>query len=65
MHICNLPFSKGIFSQQMKIAKVIPIFKSGDMFQFNNHRPISVFSQFKKNNNNFLLKDYNHTLANI
>ena len=44
MHICNLSFSKSIFPLQMKIAKVIPIFKSGDKSQFlkitslkNNH----------------------------
>ena len=48
MHICNLSFSKGIFPFQMKIAKVIPIFKSGDKSQFNNYRPISVLSQFSK-----------------
>ena len=46
MHICNLSFSKGIFPQQMKIAKVIPICKSGDKSQFNNHHPISVLFQF-------------------
>ena len=50
MHICNLSFSKGIFPQQMKIAKVIPIFESGDKSQFNNYRPISVLSQFSKKN---------------
>ena len=48
MHICNLSFSKGIFPLQMNIAKVIPIFKSGDKSQFNNYRPISVLSQFSK-----------------
>ena len=32
----------------MKIAKVIPVFKSGDKSQFNNYRPISVLSQFSK-----------------
>ena len=48
MHICNLSFSKGIFPLQMKITKVIPIFKSGDKSQFNNYRPISVLSQFSK-----------------
>ena len=48
MHICNLCFSKGIFPLQMKIAKVIPIFKSGDKSQFNNYCPISVLSQFSK-----------------
>ena len=48
MYICNLSFSKGIFPLQIKIAKDIPIFKSGDKSQFNNNRPISVHSQFSK-----------------
>ena len=47
MHISNLSLSKGIFPQQMNIAKVIPIFKSGDKSQFNNYCPISVLSQCK------------------
>ena len=48
MHICNLSLSKGIFPQQMKIAKVIPISKSGDKSQSNNYHPISVLSQCLK-----------------
>ena len=51
MYICNLLFSKGIFPQQMKIANVISIFKSGGMSQFNNYHPMSVLksvSQFSK-----------------
>ena len=45
-YICNLSLSKGIFPLKKKISKVIPIFKSGDKPQFNNHRPISALSQF-------------------
>ena len=30
LHICNLSFSKGVFPDAMKIAIVIPLFKSGD-----------------------------------
>ena len=48
MHIFSFSFSNGIFPLQMKIAKVIPIFKSGDKSQFNTYRPISVLSQFSK-----------------
>ena len=29
LHICNLSFNKGIFPDAMKVAKVIPIHKSG------------------------------------
>ena len=32
----------------MKIAKVIPVFKSGDKSQFNNYRPIALLPQMLK-----------------
>ena len=47
-HICNLSLANGIFPDQMKIAKVIPIFKSGNIEDFGNYRPISLLSQFSK-----------------
>ena len=62
MHICNLSFIKGIFPLQMKIATVIPMFKSGDKSQFNNYRPISVLSQFSKFWKIYFRKDKKHIL---
>ena len=32
----------------MKLAKIIPVFKSGDRFKFSNYIPISLLSQFSK-----------------
>ena len=47
-YICNLLFATGIFSDAMKIAKVIQIYKTGAKDEFNNYRPISLLPQFSK-----------------
>ena len=47
-HIFKLSFSTGVVPLQFKIAKVIPIFKSGDKSQMDNYRPISLLSSFSK-----------------
>ena len=46
--IYNLSFSTGTFPSLMKLAKVIPIFKSGTKFDTNNYRPISLLPIFSK-----------------
>ena len=48
LYICNLSFQTGIFPDKMKIARVIPLFKSGDDSTFNNYRPVSLLPQFSK-----------------
>ena len=45
-HLFNLSFQTGYIPQQFKIAKVIPIYKSGDKHLFTNYRPISLLSNF-------------------
>ena len=47
-HICNISFRTGVFPSRMKIAKVIPMFKSGTKTEVTNYRPISLLSQFSK-----------------
>ena len=47
-HIFKLSFSCGVVPVQFKIAKVIPIFKSGDSSSMDNYRPISLLSSFSK-----------------
>ena len=47
-HIFNLSFQTGTFPEKMKIAKVIPLFKSGSKNYFNNYRPISLLPQLSK-----------------
>ena len=40
--IINQSITTGIFPDQLKIAKVVPIFKKDDQAQIKNYRPISV-----------------------
>ena len=48
VHICNTSFTNGEFPNSMKTAKIIPLFKAGDRYEFSNCRPVSVFPQFSK-----------------
>ena len=47
-HIINLSITHGIVPDELKIARLVPIFKPGDKALFNNYRPISVLSCFSK-----------------
>ena len=47
-HIFRLSFEHGMVPTQLKIAKVVPIFKSGDRCNMDNYRPISLLSCFSK-----------------
>ena len=47
-HICNLSFNTGVFPSELKVANVVPIFKSGDEMLFSNYRPASVLPVFSK-----------------
>ena len=46
--LVNSSFQNGIFPDELKIAKVIPIFKSEDKADITNYRPISVLPFFSK-----------------
>ena len=47
-HIFSTSFSNGTVPQQLKTAKVIPVFKSGRKDSMDNYRPISLLSCFSK-----------------
>ena len=46
--IYNESLKTGIFPIKWKIAKIVPIFKSGDKTNVKNYRPISILSVFGK-----------------
>ena len=48
IHICNISFQKGVFPTELKIANVVPIYKSGDEMIFTKYRPVSVLPVFSK-----------------
>lgn len=48
VYIFNLALNTGTFPDDMKIAKITPIFKSGDKTDCGNYRPVSVISAVAK-----------------
>ena len=47
-HVVNLSLESGVFPSEMKLAKVVPIFKSKDSSLLSNYRPISLLPTFSK-----------------
>ena len=47
-YLINSSFESGTFPEELKLAKVIQIFKSGDRQDISNYRPISILSFFSK-----------------
>ena len=47
-HICNLSFQKGVSPTELKIANMVPIYKSGDEMIFTNYRPVPILPMFSK-----------------
>ena len=61
-YLINSSFESGPFPEELKLAKVIPIFKNGDKQDVSNFRPISILSLFSKV---FEKTMYNHLINSI
>ena len=48
VQIINRSISNGVFPDKLKIAKVIPVFKTDNPEYFINYRPISLLTNFLK-----------------
>ena len=48
VHVFNLSFQTGFIPNELKTARVIPIYKSESEFSFNNYRPISLLPSLSK-----------------
>ena len=48
VHIFNISFSSGSVPSNMKIAKIVPIHKKGDVKDVSNYRPISLLTSLSK-----------------
>ena len=46
--ICNKSFSDGVCPESMKIAKITPIYKSGNEELFTKYRPVPLLLHFSK-----------------
>ena len=47
-HVFKVSIQQGIFPDRLKIAKVTPIFKSGDKYNVSNYCPIPILAVFSK-----------------
>ena len=47
-YLLDYAFNSGIFPDNCKIAKIIPIYKSGDQSNPSNYGPISILTCFSK-----------------
>ena len=46
--LCNRSLTEGVFPLELKLANVLPLFKSGETMLFNNCRPMSLLCMLSK-----------------
>ena len=46
--LCNRSLTEGVFPLELKLANVLPLFKSGETMLFYNYRPVSLLCTLSK-----------------
>ena len=47
-YLINISLETGFVPAEMKLAKIVPVFKDGNCHEYTNYRPISLLSSFSK-----------------
>ena len=47
-YLFEMSLENGIFSDKLRISRLIPLFKAGDPVNISNYRPMSVLPCFSK-----------------
>ena len=47
-YLCNLSFDQGVFPRELKLANMIPLYKTYDPYSFNNYWPVSLLCILSK-----------------
>ena len=48
VHVTKLSLAEGIFPDELKVAKVLPLYKGDNPILFNNYRPVSLLNILSK-----------------
>ena len=65
VRILNISLEEGVFPDEMKIARVLPLYKSADPMIANHYRPVSIYLHFPNYLSKQCTQDYLIFLWNI
>ena len=63
--LINQSLIECVFPDELKLAKVIPVYKAGSSMELSNYRPISVLFFFQKSMKNLCITPWHLILINI
>ena len=63
--LINQSLIQGVFPDELKLAKLNPVFKAGSSMELSNYRPISVLMFFQKSMKNLCIRPWYLILINL